>query len=583
MTINGSKIGKLLFILVSVFTVLALQIDTGYTADSSWNAKYWNNQTLSGDPVLVRQESSLEYDWGQGSPAPGIVNANSFSARWERAVDFSAGTYRFRITTDDGMRLWIDQVLVIDSWTDSQVHAIETDYYLASGEHQIRVQYYDAGGAAVAKLNWWRVDGVQPTGTWLGEYYNNKNLSGTPAFTRYDQRIDFNFGGGSPGAGVAADQFSVRWTNNLSVSAGRYRFTVKADDGVRLWVNNQLLIDRWFNQAATYYNAEVALAGGTIPVRMEYYEDQGGAEALLSWVPVAGAVPLFESWRGDYFTNANLSGAPALSRDDPSVLSFNWENGSPAPGLIGPDNFSARWTRTININPGLYRFTATSDDGIRVWVNDQLLINAWSDHQSTIYFADITLPGGQIPLKVEYYDRVGLAEVRLSWSTATAPAPTPANPTGTATSARLNLRSSPLVANNIVTQISRGTVVRLLARNEASTWVKVVLADNRQGWVYAPLLSTTVPVSTLPLESTPAPASAGNTATVRAYRLNVRTGPGTTNSVITSVPLGTVVTLLGRNADATWVRVIIPDTRQGWVYAGLIASSTPIAGLPIVP
>jgi uncharacterized protein YraI len=581
---NTIHLGKLSAVLVAALFVLAFRVDRSSAADDSWNARYWNNRELSGDPVLERQEANLEYDWGQGSPAPGIVNPDNFSARWRRVINVSGGTYRFRATTDDGMRVWVDDVQIIDSWYTSEEHTIRVDRYLDPGEHTIRVRYFDAGGRAVAKLSWSRAEDVrQPTGPWLGEYFNNMTLSGVPALTRWDDRVNFNFGGGSPGPGVAADQFSVRWTNNLNLSSGRYRFTAGADDGVRLWVNNQLIIDRWINQATTFYNAEITVPGGVVPVRMEYFEEQGGAEAILSWVQVGGAAPLFDNWRGEYFNNKSLSGTPALIREDVTPLSFNWGAGSPAPGVIAVDNFSARWTRTVNLNPGLYRFTAVADDGIRVWVNGQLLINGWSDHQSTVYAVDVTLPGGQIPLKVEYYENVGLAEVRLTWTAVTAIPPSPTNPIGTVTAARLNVRTSPVIANNIMTQINRGTMVQLLLRNESSTWVKVIIPDNRQGWVLAALLGTNTPISSLPMDTTTQPPISGLTATVRAFRQNVRTGPGTANSVITTVPIGTTVTLLGRNAAATWVRVALPDSRQGWMLASLLNSGTPIVNLPVVP
>src|SRR5262245_61609888 len=86
----------------------------------------------------------------------------------------------------------------------------------------------------------------------LGEYYDNPNLSGTPAFTRRDVRIDFDWQGRAPGGSnsadyrrVGADNFSVRWTGQLIPRFSEtYTFRTTSDDGVRLWIK-QANTDSW--------------------------------------------------------------------------------------------------------------------------------------------------------------------------------------------------------------------------------------------------------------------------------------------------------------------------------------------------
>ena len=84
-------------------------------SDPTWSASYWNNPTLSGTPALTRQEENLDHDWGTGSPQPGVINADQFSARWTRYIDVTPGNYRFTATSDDGIRLWIDGALLLDN------------------------------------------------------------------------------------------------------------------------------------------------------------------------------------------------------------------------------------------------------------------------------------------------------------------------------------------------------------------------------------------------------------------------------------------------------------------------------------
>ena len=66
----------------------------------AWEGRYWNNRDLSGNPVLVRQDASIDFDWGGGSPATQVFTDN-FSAQWTQTASLPAGTYRFSATADD--------------------------------------------------------------------------------------------------------------------------------------------------------------------------------------------------------------------------------------------------------------------------------------------------------------------------------------------------------------------------------------------------------------------------------------------------------------------------------------------------
>jgi hypothetical protein len=118
------------------------------------------------------------------------------------------------------------------------------------------------------------------------EYYNNKNLSLWPVLVRTDRAIDFDWGTGSPEPRVNAERFSVRWGGTLNIPrSGPVTFSMTVDDGGRLWVDGRTIIDKWFDQAATTYNATVDLSMGSHFVQMEYYENTGLAVAKLQWRP----------------------------------------------------------------------------------------------------------------------------------------------------------------------------------------------------------------------------------------------------------------------------------------------------------
>jgi hypothetical protein len=123
----------------------------------------------------------------------------------------------------------------------------------------------------------------------LGSYYssqfNTNAFDGSPTLVRTDVVVDFDWGFGSPDPAISADYFTIRWTGMVQPQFSEtYRFYTTTDDGVRLWVNNQLLIDKWINEAATEWSGTIALiANQTYSIRMDYYEYNGHASAQLSW------------------------------------------------------------------------------------------------------------------------------------------------------------------------------------------------------------------------------------------------------------------------------------------------------------
>jgi hypothetical protein len=256
-------------------------------SDPFWRVSYWNNTTLSGDPVVQTTEENLDWDWGVGSPHAN-VNADRFSARWTRYIDVPAGAYRFTASSDDGIRIRVDNHLIIDQWHDHPVQTFTAGVDLAAGHHLIVVEYYENTGYAVARVSW--TSAPVTVHGWRGEYFDNRGLSGLPVLVRDDAAIDFDWGYGSPAAGIPSDGFSVRWTRTSNLQAGSYRFTATSDDGVRLWVNGHLLIDQWHDQAFTAYSDTIYVPDNA-PIEMEYYENGGVAAVRLTWAPVDGTIP----------------------------------------------------------------------------------------------------------------------------------------------------------------------------------------------------------------------------------------------------------------------------------------------------
>lgn len=124
--------------------------------------------------------------------------------------------------------------------------------------------------------------------------------------------------------------------------------------------------------------------------------------------------PPADAWDGVYFNNKYLQGSPAFARQDGSI-NFDWAGGGPGSG-VGNDQFSVAWTRSAYFKAGTYRFYATVDDGIRVYVDGHLIIDQWREQPTNNYFGDIYLGEGQHSLRVEYYEEGGAALVRVWWN-----------------------------------------------------------------------------------------------------------------------------------------------------------------------
>jgi glucose/arabinose dehydrogenase len=272
---------------------------------------------------------------------------------------------------------------------------------------------------------------------WTGltaTYFDNSNFTGT-SITRIDPTVNLNPGRGSPASGIGADTFSVRWTGAIvPLFTQQYTFRTTSDDGVRLWVNDRLIINNWTRHAPTVNTGRINLeAGRAYSIRMDYFENTGGSIARLEWqaasqprqvVPESQLRPTYappppppppsNGLTATYFNNSDFTGT-TYSRVD-ALVNFNWGSGSPHP-TIAADTFSVRWTGSIEpLVTGSHTFFTTSDDGVRLWVNGQLVINNWTRHAPTVNSGRIDLVAGQrYDIRMEYFENSGGSIARLEW------------------------------------------------------------------------------------------------------------------------------------------------------------------------
>lgn len=312
---------------------------------------------LRKDGVLIAANDN----WDAGSSALGVAMAASgafpfVTGSKDAAVlpTLAPGSYTVDVTADQGKR------------------------------GVVLIELYDAGGASSAPST----PGV--TG-WLGEYFNNKERSGTPVVTRMDPAISFNWGEGSPDPKIRNDGFSARWTALLTApETGDYVFVGRADTGFRLWVNDRLLIDEFdVKSIADHYGTVRLEAGVSYPVRMEFYESDGRAQAHLEWL--AGGV-------GREVVPAALL-SPGLERA-PSVTSsrrFVAVVGAPFDVKLtassSPDRFSVSTLPaglTLDAKTGRIQGTPTTPGVTAVLVSAS---NAHGTGEATLLF-DVVAGGG---------------------------------------------------------------------------------------------------------------------------------------------------------------------------------------------
>ncbi|NLV74214.1 MAG: hypothetical protein GXY52_05980 [Chloroflexi bacterium] len=378
-----------------------------------WAASYYDNTELAGEPVLRRNDPVIDFLWGEQPPASGL-SASGFGVRWVGRWDFDEGGFRINAYADDAVRVWLDGVLIIDAWQAQPTTLSTADVYLKAGEHELRVEYADFADQAEIRV-WWDFRGQFPE--WKGEYFTNPNLTGSPVLVRNDQVLLFDWGNSAPAPQVPVDHFSVRWSRSLVFDEGPFRFTTTATDGVRLYVDGNLLIDEWHQAELTSYTGYIYLVRGAHNVVLEYYSHTGPATVKLGW----DRIEQFYNWKGEYFNNTNLSGTPALVRDDP-VVSFDWQDGSPG-ATIPADNFSVRWSRTVTLEKGTYRFWADTDDGVRISVDGVLLVNAWVA-SAGLQQALVTVEAGPHLVVVEFLELGGTASIEFGYDVAPAPTAT---------------------------------------------------------------------------------------------------------------------------------------------------------------
>jgi uncharacterized protein YraI len=157
----------LILILLLLFIPLLLLPFDSVRAEfgTNWTAEYFDNRDLSGSPEeTVTGINGINFDWGDGRPTD-EVDEDDFSARFSSIQTFSAGTYEFVLTSDDGARVYIDGVLVLDRFVGRAETTDRFTQTLIAGSHSLIVEYFEGDDQALISFQWFLVSAESVTGT----------------------------------------------------------------------------------------------------------------------------------------------------------------------------------------------------------------------------------------------------------------------------------------------------------------------------------------------------------------------------------------------------------------------------------
>ena len=389
-------------------------------ADSEWSVEYFDGIELEGAAI----ESECVVDIDQTS-APVGVGPNQYSARFTKVIDEGAGTYEFSALSDDGIRVFVDGTEVIDEWygqSGTKLHVGSVT--LTEGEHVVVVEYYQAYGGAKLQVGYELAVTDCVTSEWSVDYFAGTELEGSAIKSECVADIDQTFNSDAGPAGVGFNQYSARFSKILDEGAGTYEFTTFSDDGVRVFVDGVAIIDEWYGQSGNEAHVgSVTLTEGEHVVVVEYYQAYGGAKLVVDYAQaVTGCVA--SEWSVDYFSGIELEGSAIESECVADI------DQTTAPAGVGPDQYSARFTKMLDEGAGTYQFSALSDDGIRLFVDGADVIDEWYGQSGTeLHTGSVTLTEGPHVVVVEYYQGYGGAKLVVNYEKAGADVEAPDAPT----------------------------------------------------------------------------------------------------------------------------------------------------------
>ncbi len=362
-------------------------------APGNYLANYYTNRTWSGTPTITRCDDTINNDWGTGGPF-GTSPVDNFSVSWSGSQYFTKGINTLSSTSDDGMQVWVDGQLVIDNnGIHPAITKTATLTYATGGFHDVVVKYYEATGQAVAKFS--ITSANKPPVPQISHPTDGSGFAAHQVITVTGSATDPEDGPLSGGSlqwnvilhhcpPVTPGNTEICHTHPFDTFTGTSG-SVTAPDTSGDWI--------WLEFALTAF-------------------DSSGANATTRVNVWPNFCPAGSYW-AQYYKNQTWTGTPAIKRCDPTINN-NWGTGGPF-GASPVDHFSIIWHSRQFFSQGTSKLTATSDDGMQVWVDGQLVIDNNGIHPATTKTATLTYPlAGYHDVLVQYFEATGNAVAQFS-------------------------------------------------------------------------------------------------------------------------------------------------------------------------
>jgi beta-N-acetylglucosaminidase len=389
-------------------SMVTFTLEPSTIPNDHWLGQIFNNTSFKGDPIIiggasnsVNKQMYLNQNWGSGSPSP-FIRKDYFTSRWWKQTYFEPGTYQFDVNVDDGVRLYVGNTLVINSWKSSSGQKVSGKITIPS-----------AGNYIV------RVDHLENTGS------SNINVK-EPQVSFNENNVTKYYGLSGPTANTSVDYFRTTFNKGMTLKAGDYFAHIFANNYYKMKLDDKEIIYGWENlgfrtREATLENQ----AAGTYNLETIHSTTTGSSGISTHLVP-------FDSWLAMFYSNTNVSGPPkeskiiAGTKADSSNYQLNYYTGtnSPAPGKVKADGYGAILKTYKRMTAGDYNLRITSKSGgFKVFVDGKLIIDQWSvkntakDIAKNITLSDNDLgnKGNIHKIEIHYSETSGITDLKVSF------------------------------------------------------------------------------------------------------------------------------------------------------------------------